>query len=96
MNKKTQQAAQYAGVFVGAAIVVSMIWSERNKWSWTATWVSGSVTTFLGFLNSNAAALGVLATMVFGLLNWREKRRQTSALKDGIRSGKIQIDEIDQ
>lgn len=85
-----------AGLMFGVAFIFAVAWHERHRWSWPATWVSGAITTGMGFLNSNAAALGVLITLGFGILNWREKRRQTRAVLEAAKAGTLRTGEVDE
>ena len=75
---------------ISLALLLSCLWHERHRWTFYATAWSGALTSVLGFMNSNAAALGVLLTLFFGIMNHRAKQRIVRAAE----SGKMKLEEV--
>ena len=83
--------AKKAAIYVVAiALLATCAWHERHRCTFYATVWSGALTSALGFMNSNAAALGVLLTLFFGILNHRAKQRIVRAAE----SGKMNLEEV--
>lgn len=53
------------------------------------TYVLSGLSIALGFLNENAAAIGVLLACGTFVINWWYKRKQLEILKNGITNPKI-------
>lgn len=87
MAKKAFGLATFC--IVAIALLVSCAWHERHRWTFYATVASGITTSVLGFTNDNAAALGVILTLFFGILNHRAKQRIVRAAE----SGKLKLEE---
>lgn len=82
--------AKKAAIYVVAiALLATCAWHERHRWTFYATVASGVTTSVLGFMNDNAAALGVILTLFFGILNHRAKQRIVRAAE----SGKMKLEE---
>ncbi|MDO6385567.1 hypothetical protein [Uliginosibacterium sp. 31-12] len=84
------------------ALIASLVWSNREKWSWPATWISGLMTTLLGLvdktlgtLNTHAAGLGVILTFAFGLMSWLEQRKRTKAVMEAAAAGTLRAEADD-
>jgi hypothetical protein len=70
-------------------ILVTVLWHQRAKWMHHATWVTGLTSSCLGFLNSNAAAMGILLTLAFGVISALESRRRTRILAQAAKEGRL-------
>lgn len=93
MTEKQKRCITWALTLGGVLTILGVLWHTRYEWGHQVfgkcMYISGALTTVITYVDKHAGALGVLFTILFGLIDYRCKQVHRRNLEEIARAERI-------